>query len=217
MVSNISLTGRLQLFMRGDTAAADALVREILPKLREIAVRALKRERYIAPLSRTELVNELWVRTLWKGGWQIHDQRHFYALASLAMRRVLIEMARERLALRRGSGETVVSLDESGPIVGTSLDEAERIVEIGILMEKLETKHPDAARIVDMHYFTGFTFDEISRETGLTLKQVRSRWETGIGWLKRALRSQQRDAQASGRETSASKSLTSGLTKEPAT
>ena len=217
MVSNVSLTERLQLFMRGDTAAADALVHEILPKLRDIAVRALKRERYIAPLSRTELINELWVRTLWRGGWKIHDRRHFYALASLAMRRVLIEMARERLAQRRGSGEPVMSLDESSPIVGTSLDEAERIVEIGILMEKLEAKHPDAARIVDMHYFTGFTFEEIGTEMGLTLKQVRYRWGTGIEWLKRALRSQRQGVHPFSRGTSDSKSLTSGLTKEPAT
>ena len=216
MLSNASLTERLQLFMRGDTAATDALVRELLPKLRDIAVRALRRERYIAPLSRTELINELGVRRLSKGGWEIQDRCHFYALASLAMRRVLIDMARERLTARRGSGETVVPLDESGPIVGTSLEEAERIVEIGILMDRLETKHRDAARIVDMHYFTGFTFEEIGKETGLTLKQVRSRWEKGMEWLKRELRSQ-RSAQASGRDNSDSKSLTGGLAKEPAT
>jgi len=217
MLPDVSLTERLQLFMRGDTGATDALVRDILPKLRDIAVRALKRERYIAPLSRTELVNELWVRRLSRGGWEIQDRRHFYALASLAMRRVLIEMARERLAARRGGGEPAVSLDESSPIVGTSLEQAERIVEIGILMERLEAKHADAARIVDMHYFTGFTFEEISSETGLTLKQVRSRWESGMGWLKKELRAQKSRAHPSSRDSSDSKSLTSGLTKEPAT
>jgi RNA polymerase sigma factor (TIGR02999 family) len=188
---------------------------DILPKLREIAARALRREGRVAPLSRTELINELWVRRLSKAGWRIQDQRHFYALASLAMRRVLIEMARERLSQRRGSGETALSIEETGPLIGSSVEEAERIVEIGILMEKLEAESPDAARIVDMHYFSGFTLDEISKETGLSLKQVRARWEKGIRWLKRTIRLQERDPQAS--KTSDSKSRTNGLTKQPAT
>ena len=128
-----------------------------------------------------------------KGGWQIHDQGHFFALASLAMRRVLVDMARKRLALRRGGGEATLSLDESYPLIGSSLEEAERIVEIGILMDRLEARDPDAARIVDMHYFSGFTLEEIAKEMGLTLKQVRSRWERGMQWLKRAIRAHRRD------------------------
>jgi len=217
MLGSASLTQRLQLYMQGDKPASDALVSDILPKLREIAGRALRREGRIAPLTRTELINELWVRRLSKAGWQIQNQRHFYALASMAMRRVLIEMARERLAQRRGSGESTVSLENSGPIIGTSLEDAERIVEIGMLMEKLESEHPDAARVVDMHYFSGFTLEEISKETGLTLKQVRTRWQRGMRWLRRTLRHQKADAQAPAEKTSASRSLTNGLTKEPAT
>jgi hypothetical protein len=56
MGSDASLTNRLQSFMQGDTAAADALLREVLPTLRDIALRELKRERYMAPLSKTELI-----------------------------------------------------------------------------------------------------------------------------------------------------------------
>jgi len=192
MTADASLTKRLQLFMQGDRAAADALLREVLPKLRDIAVRELKRERYVAPLSKTELINELWVRNLSKGGWQIRDQGHFYALASLAMRRVLVDMARKRLALRRGGEEATFSLDESGPLIGTSVQDAEQIVEIGILMDRLEAKAPDAARMVDMHYFSGFTLEEIAKETGLTLKQVRTRWERGMKWLKGMLQAKAR-------------------------
>ena len=75
-----TLTERINSFMQGDAAAADALLREVLPKLHEIAVRELKRERYMAPLSKTELIHEVWLANLSKGGWQIHDQGHFYAL-----------------------------------------------------------------------------------------------------------------------------------------
>jgi RNA polymerase sigma factor (TIGR02999 family) len=190
MSASASLTERLQLFMQGDPAVVDALLDEVLPKLREIAFRELKRERYMAPISRTELVHEIWISALSKGVWSIRDRGHFYALISLAMRRVLVDMARKRLAVRRGGGETTVSLDEAGPLIGTFGQDAERIVEIGILMERLEGKDPDAARMMDMQYFSGFTLEEIATETGLTVKQVRSRWERGMKWLKRALHAQ---------------------------
>jgi len=196
MTDSASLTKRLRLFMEGDRAAADALLREVLPKLREIALRELKLERYVAPLSKTELINELWVTNLSKGGWQIRDQGHFYALACLAMRRILIDLARKRLAVRRGAGETTLSLDESGRLLAGSVQDTEQIVEIGILMERLEARDADAARMVDMHYFTGFTLEEIAQETGLTLKQVRSRWERGMKWLKRMLQAKARGGQS---------------------
>jgi RNA polymerase sigma factor (TIGR02999 family) len=192
MAADASLTERLQSFMRGDTAVADVLLREILPKLREIAVRTLNRERYIAPLTKTELISELWVSNLGKGGWEIHDRGHFYALASLAMRRILVEIARKRLAARRGGGVAALSLDEMGAFLGPSVQDAAQIVEMGILMDRLEAKDPDAARMVDMHSFSGFTLEEIALETQLTLKQVRSRWERGLKWLKRMLHAKAR-------------------------
>ena len=188
-----TLTERLNSFIRGDAAAADALLREVLPKLHEIAVRELKRERYMAPLSKTELIHEVWLTSMSKGGWQIHDQGHFYALASLAMRRVLVDLARKRLAVRRGAGKTILPLEESAALLGATARDAQQIVEIGILMDSLEAKDPDAARMVDMHYFSGFTLEEIAQETGLTIRQVRSRWERGMKWLKRMFQGKSRD------------------------
>jgi RNA polymerase sigma factor (TIGR02999 family) len=188
MGGNLSLTQRLQSFMQGDTSAVDALLGEVLPKLHQIAIRELKRERYIAPLSKTELIHEVWLSNLSKGGWQIHDRGHFFALASLAMRHVLVSLARKRLAQRRGSGVEILSIEEAGGGLGGSLEDAERIVEIGELMEKLDAKDPVAARIVDMHYFSGFTLEEIAAEMRLSVKQVRTRWERAMKWLKRMLR-----------------------------
>ena len=91
------------------------------------------------------------------------------------------------------AGETTLSLDEPGALLGTPIGDAQQIVEIGILMERLEEKDPDAARMVDMHYFSGFTLEEIAKETGLTFRQVRSRWERGMKWLKRMLHASARN------------------------
>jgi RNA polymerase sigma factor (TIGR02999 family) len=194
MASSVSLTEQLQMFMRGDSAATDALLRQVLPKLHEIAVRELKRERYMAPLSKTELIHEIWLSSLSRGGWQIRNRGHFFALACLAMRRVLVDLARKRLAARRGGGASPPSLEQSGLIAG-SMGDAAQIVEIGIAMERLEATDPEAARVIDMHYFSGATLEEIAQETGLTFRQVRSRWERGRTALKRLLRGRRQGGQ----------------------
>jgi RNA polymerase sigma factor (TIGR02999 family) len=173
--------------MQGDSAATDALLREILPKLHEIAVRELRRERYVAPLSKTELIHEIWLSSISRGNWQIRDRGHFFALACLAMRRVLVDLARKRLADRRGGGETTLPLDDAAPMARHERD-AQQIVEIGIAMERLEAVDPEAARVVDMHYFTGATLEEIAKETGFTFRQARYRWERGRRALKALLR-----------------------------
>jgi len=187
-IAKPSLTERLQLFLRGDAGDTDALVQEILPKLREIALQRLRRERHAAALSKSDLIQELWVRSLSKGGWQIQDRGHFFALASSAMRYILVDLARRRLALIRGGGETPISIEEARGNREPWVQDAAKIVEIDLLLKRLAEKDADAARMVEMHYFMGLTFEEIAKETGLTLKQVRTRWERALAWLKRMLR-----------------------------
>jgi RNA polymerase sigma factor (TIGR02999 family) len=178
------LTEQLRRYSGGDLEVAEAVLREVLPKLHEIAVRELRRERYIAPLCPTELIHEMWIRSLSKGGWSINSREHFYAIAALAMRRVLVDFARNRLAQRRGNGETPDSLDETVSANRMGQSDLEGMVQIGSLMDKLETVNLGAARVVDMHYFAGFTLEEIAEITGLTFRQVRHRWEKGRDWLK---------------------------------
>ena len=184
MASPTSLTEQLRRFSGGERVLGEAVLRQVLPKLHEIAVRELRRERYIAPLSPTELINEVWLRSLRKGGWEINSREHFYAIAAVAMRRVLVDFARLRLAQRRGQGETPESLEGKASLAVAGGPDPESIVQIGMLMEKLEKADREAARIVDMHYFVGFTFEEIAEITGLSFRQVRHRWEKGRDWLK---------------------------------
>ena len=182
-----SLTEQLQRFSDGDRVIAESVLRQVLPELHRIAVRALGREQD-SSFSPTELINEIWLRKLRQGGWQINSRQHFYAVASLAMRQVLIEFARMRKAERRGGAQTTLSLDGSVTAAGTENIEPESLIQIGILMDRLEKRNAETARIVDMHYFAGFTLDEIAEITGLTLRQVRHRWEFGRNWLKDGMR-----------------------------
>jgi RNA polymerase sigma factor (TIGR02999 family) len=184
MSVSLSLTEQLRRFSSGDRNIADAVFREVLPRLREVAVRQLQRERYAAPYCPSELINEAWLKSLRHGGWQIRDREHFYAIAGLVMRQVLVDAARNRLAQRRGCGEAAVCLDDLPQNLHPSVRDDEQLVEIGLLLAKLDRKDPEVARIVDLHYMVGFNLEEIADITGLTLRQVRHRWKKGQDWLK---------------------------------
>ena len=148
-------------------------VSAVLPKLHQIAVRQLSRERYHAPVTPTELINEVWIRSLHKGGWQVRHREHFYAIAARAMRQVLVDFARNRLAQSRGSGETAASLDETHTLAsGPTATRAEQVIEIGMLIDRLEEHDPAAARVVEMHHFARFTLEEIADVTKLSYRQV---------------------------------------------
>jgi len=197
MAGAASLTEQLQAISAGDRQAAEAVLREILPRLHQIAVRHLRSERYVAPVSPTELINEVWLRHIHKGGWQIRNREHFYAIAGCAMRRVLVDFARTRLALKRGAADPVVRLDDSAsePLDTQS---AEQIVEIGLLMEKLGRTHPKSLHVVDLHYFAGFSFEEIAGITGLSPRQVRHLWDKGRDWLKDRMKPRKGRGRAAG-------------------
>jgi RNA polymerase sigma factor (TIGR02999 family) len=176
VVTDVSLTQRLRTYFGGNPANVDELLKEILPRLREVASRETRRERHTQELSPTELIHEVWLRNLSRATWLIRDRGHFYAIAGLAMRRVLIDLARRRLAERRsGPPQTAASTKEG---------DARQIMEIGLLMDQMERELSDSAHVIDMHYFAGFTFVEIAESTALTVRQVRIRWEKGMKWLK---------------------------------
>jgi RNA polymerase sigma factor (TIGR02999 family) len=185
---SLSLTEQLRSFCDGDREAANAVLRAIWPKLREIAARHLSKERYFSPVSPTELVNETWLQQIHKGGWSIRDREHFYGIAGYAMRRVLVDYARKRLALKRGGLASPVSLSAclTDP---PDTRKAAQLVEIGLLMEKLGREDRQCMRVVDLHYFVGFTFKEVARIMGLRPRQVRQLWEKARNWLKEQLSS----------------------------
>jgi len=155
-----------------------------MPRLHNIAVQQLQRERHASPISPTELIHEVWLKSLRKGGYQVRDREHFFAIAARAMRQVLVDLARSRLAETRGHGQIPASLDDHPNYADPRMAGPVQMVEIGILMDRLEQTDCAAARVVEMHYFAGFTLEEIATITGLSFRQVRHRWEKGRDWLK---------------------------------
>jgi len=186
-----SVTERLRLYANGHKDVGDSLLREILPRLREIASRRLSKE-YSAPVTPTELIDETWLASLHRGRWKIESREHFFSIASLAMENVLTDMARRRLAQCRGKGAVHLSLEEISPGQQPATANAEEVLAISMLMEELARTDAKVAFVVRMHYIVGFSLDEIAIETGLTLRQVRHRWEKGKLWLAKRLLSRRR-------------------------
>jgi RNA polymerase sigma factor (TIGR02999 family) len=187
MKSDVTFTEQLQRFSGGDREIAEAILREVLPKLHRIAEGQLARERYVKELSPTELIHEVWLRSLHKGGWQIRDREHFYSIAASAMRHVLVDFARARLAQMRGGGVLTVPLDEARASCQPGTTDQERIIEIGMMMDRLERYDPLAAQLVDLHYFAGFTLEETGEVMKLSLRQIRNRWLKTKLWLQEGL------------------------------
>ena len=169
-----------------DREIAEAILREVLPRLHQIAIGHLSRERVVAPLSPTELIHEVWLRSLHQGGWQIRDREHFYSIAAHAMRRVLVDFARNRLAQIRGAGDLPLSLESLRGADPTVHGHAQ-VVEIGIMMERLEQSDPLAARVVDLHYFAGLTLEESAQILNVTHRQARHRWSRAKRWLQEGI------------------------------
>jgi RNA polymerase sigma factor (TIGR02999 family) len=186
-----SLTEQLRLYASGHKEVGDSLLRAILPRLRQIASRRLSRE-YAAPVTPTELIDETWLAGLHQGRWKIENREHFFGIASLAMENVLTDMARRRLAQCRGKGAVHLSLDDLAPGQQPATANAEEILAISMLMEELAKKDAKVAFVVRMHYIVGFSLEEIAKETGLTLRQVRHRWEKGKVWLASRLNSRRK-------------------------
>jgi RNA polymerase sigma factor (TIGR02999 family) len=182
----VSLTEQLRAFSTGDREAANAALSVIWPRLRQIAARRLGKERFTAPVTPTELIHETWLRHWRRGGWNIRNREHFFCIAGDAMRCVLVDFARNRLALKRGGFDVPASLSAC-VTEPTDTSRAQQLVDIGLLVEKLGHYDQQCLRVVDLHYFLGLTFREIAKILNLHPRQVRQLWLKGRDWLREQL------------------------------
>jgi RNA polymerase sigma-70 factor, ECF subfamily len=164
----------------GDSAAIDRLFPLVYEGLRRAAHRALRREDPHHTLGTTGLVHEAYLKLIdqTRVGWR--DRAHFFAVAALAMRRILIDYARRHQRAKRGGGARPVTLDEGV----VSLDErAENLLALDEALTRLSELNPRLSRIVECRFFGGLTEDEIAEALGVTVRTVRRDWAKARGWL----------------------------------
>jgi RNA polymerase sigma factor (TIGR02999 family) len=164
----------------GDSAAMDQLFPLVYDQLRRMARSSLRRERPDHTLGTTGLVHEAYLRLVdqTRAGWR--DRAHFYAVAALAMRRILVDYARRHRRAKRGGGQRPVSLDEGA----VSLDQrAENLVALDEALTRLARLNPRLSRIVECRFFGALTEEEIAEALGVTARTVKRDWAKARGWL----------------------------------
>jgi RNA polymerase sigma factor (TIGR02999 family) len=185
MDDSIDLTGLIHQAQAGDARAAEALFAATYQELRRLARARLRGAGRDTLVDTTGLVHEWYLRFARGHGARLEDRAHFLRYASRAMRTVIVDHARQRLAARRGGGAVRLSL---------TLGEAERVVtgEEEILrvhqaLETLAALDERQAQVVELRYFGGLTEAEIAEVQGVTERTVRRDWDKARRWLAEAL------------------------------
>jgi RNA polymerase sigma factor (TIGR02999 family) len=186
MRDSVDVTGLIRRVQAGEVGAADALMAAAYPELRRLARARLRGGGRSALVDTTSLVHEWYLRFAQARGAQLEDRVHFMRYASRAMRAVIVDFARRRLAARRGGGAPHLSL---------TLGDAQRVVEgedeilrVHEALEELAALDARMAQGVELRYFGGLTELEVARVLGVTERTVRRDWEKARLWLADALR-----------------------------
>jgi len=161
---------------------ADDLVEEVGAELRAIAARYLSNERIGHTFQPTALVHEAWIRIADQSKTEWKNAAQFRAVASIMMRRILIDHARQRNAQRRvgGAGGHAVTLSGLGD------DETANPIDVIALDETLTRLHsmdPRQARIVEMRFFGGMTSEQVADHLDITTRTVQREWSSARAWL----------------------------------
>jgi RNA polymerase sigma factor (TIGR02999 family) len=179
------VTGLLVAWREGDATAVDRLFPLVYDELRRIAHRQLGRERADLTLGTTALVHEAYLKLVDQTRAQWADRSQFFAISARAMRRILVDHARQHLAGKRGGRRERVQLDEET----LSLDQrADLLVAVDEALDRLRAVDERASRVVECRFFGGFTEEETAAALGITDRTVRRDWARAKGWLYDALR-----------------------------
>ena len=175
------VTQLLSAIQKGDGVAADQLIPLVYEELRKLAQWQMSAEHPGQTLQATALVHEAYLRLMEgqnEANWE--NRKHFFGAAVRAMRRILVERARQKAGPKHGGGRHRVTLDagaatlDSDPLDLLALDEA---------LTELERKEPRVNEIVMLRYFAGLSVEETARSLGISIRTVHREWSYGRAWL----------------------------------
>jgi RNA polymerase sigma factor (TIGR02999 family) len=180
------VTRILSQLEQGDSHAAEQLLPLVYDELRKLAAAKLAHEKPGQTLQPTALVHETYLRLMGQSpptSWQNH--RHFLGAAAEAMRRILIERARQKAALKRGGNAQRQPLDEL--VVETEQD-PEELLALSDALDRLAAADPQAAEIVKLRYFTGLTMEQAAEALGISERTAYYAWDYARSWLRHDLK-----------------------------
>ena len=180
MESN-DVTQLLAGLVGGNDRVVDRLLPMVYDELKEIAHRKLAYERDGHTIKTTDLVHESYLKLVdqRQANWQSRAQ--FYAIAAIAMRRILGQYARARKAEKRGSGKPHLDIDDVKDFVGSM--PIEKYADLDDALKRLEAFNERGCRVVEYRFFAGLKYEEISEVMGLSVITVRRAWAAARAWL----------------------------------
>ena len=188
---SVDITGLLKAWHQGDRTAFDQLLPLIYTQLRGQAQRQMRKERSGLTLQSTALVHEVYLRLTRAQDVDCHDRVHFFALAAQVMRRVLVDAARARTALKRGGAvlptehSSAVDLDS---IAGDDSNAASSVCALHEALETLTQIDPRRAKVIELRFFGGLSVDETAEALHVSPQTVLRDWRLARAWLVRELR-----------------------------
>lgn len=176
------MTSLLRAWRSGDERADAQLLERVYVTLRNIAAAQLRGERAEHTLQPTALVHEAYLRLIGQREVDWRDRAHFFGLASVTMRRILVDHARRRKAKRRDPGEGPAPLS-----VVTEGEEAVDLLDLDFALTRFAERFPRQAKVVEMRYFSGLEFEEVALALDLSPRSVKRDWTFARAWLRDAL------------------------------
>ena len=177
------ITGILRQWGNGDPAALDRLIPIVYAELHRIARIHRRRERSGRTLQTSALVNEAYLR-LAAGNNTFLDRDHFFAVSAQIMRRILVDAARERGAVKRGAGAQRVSFDK---LLLATPERDRELVALEDALQQLERIDRRKAQVIELRFFAGLSVDETAGVLRLSPQSILRDWKLARAWLTREL------------------------------
>jgi RNA polymerase sigma factor (TIGR02999 family) len=153
--------------------------------LRRLAAHKMAGESASHTLQPTALVHEAWLRLVGPGGEaQFQNRAHFFAAAAEAMRRILIDRARRKHAIRHGGDQRRVEINDVD--LATPADDG-HLLDVNEALDKLAGEHKEEAELVKLRYFVGMTNDEAAEVLGISPRTAKYYWTHARAWLFREI------------------------------
>lgn len=178
------VTGLLARLTCGDRQAVDLLMPAVYRELHEMAQRQLATERPDHTLQPTALVHEAYLRLVDQRDTEWKSRAHFLAVASQIIRRILIDHARAHRSHKRGSGRKPLDIAST---ITYSVNQPTDLLDIHESLERLASRYPEKARLVEMRFFGGLTNEESAEVLGVTTRTVERQLQFAKAWLYRDL------------------------------
>lgn len=175
------VTQLLQAASTGDSRAAAELLPLVYDELRRLAAHRLAGEQNNHTLQPTALVHDVWLKLSGTHEQSWNGRQHFFAAAAEAMRHLLVDRARRKLAAKRGAGEAHLDADDL-EIPAPAPDD--QLLAVNDALEKFAALDARKAELVKLRYFVGMSFEEASEAMGIAVPTAKQWWAYARAWLR---------------------------------